>query len=149
MSLHAARLPARVNAEGKFQTLFDQDRSRWDAQLIADGLRLLELSANDPEITEYQIEAAIAAVHARATRVELTNWAQIVRLYDTLARIRPSPIVALNRAIAVAQRDGPERGLQELAAIDDRERLSRVIAVYGLCIIIDFQLMYGRSRFEG
>jgi len=144
MSLHAARLPARVNAEGKFQTLFDQDRSRWDAQLIADGLRLLELSANDPEITEYQIEAAIAAVHARATRVELTNWAQIVRLYDTLARIRPSPIVALNRAIAVAQRDGPERGLQELAAIDDRERLSRY--PFYFAALGDLELRCGRRE---
>jgi RNA polymerase sigma factor (sigma-70 family) len=125
MSLHAARLPARVNAAGKLQTLFDQDRSRWDAALITEGLRLLELSASGPDITEYQIEAAIAAVHARAARAELTNWAQIVHLYDALARIRPSPVVALNRAIAVAQQEGPERGLEELAAIPDRDRLSR------------------------
>jgi predicted RNA polymerase sigma factor len=125
MSLHASRLPARVNAAGKLQTLFDQDRSRWDTRLIEEGVRLLERSASSPEITEYQIEAAIAAVHARARRTELTNWAQIVQLYDALMRIRPSPIVALNRAIAVAQYEGPARGLQELAAIEDRDRLSR------------------------
>src|SRR5262249_54955529 len=125
MALHAARLPARVNAAGKLQTLFDQDRSRWDGVLIAEGLRLLELSSSGPQITEYQIEAAIAAVHARATRAELTNWAQIVYLYAARARIRPSPVVALNRAIAVAQHEGPERGLEELAAIPDRDRLSR------------------------
>jgi RNA polymerase sigma-70 factor (ECF subfamily) len=125
MSLHAARLPARLNASGQLQTLFDQDRSRWDATLIAEGQRLLELSATGPEVTEYHIEAAIAAVHARADRMETTNWAQIVALYDTLAAIRPSPIVALNRAIALAQYQGPERGLAAIAAIPDRDRLSR------------------------
>jgi len=124
MSLHAARLPARLNASGQLQTLFDQDRSQWDANLIAEGQRLLELSATGSEITEYHIEGAIAAVHARAARMEATNWAQIVALYDKLAAIRRSPIVALNRAIALAQYYGPERGLAELAAIPDRDRLS-------------------------
>jgi len=125
MSLHAARLPSRLNAAGQFQTLLEQDRSRWDATLIDEGLRLLELSASAPQATEYQIEAAIAAVHARTPRAELTNWALIVHLYNALASIRPSPIVALNRAIAVAQHEGPERGLQELAAITDLDRLAR------------------------
>lgn len=125
MSLHAARLPARLNAAGQLQTLFDQDRSQWDAKLIAEGQRLLELSATGPEVTEYHVEGAIAAAHARAARMETTNWAQIVALYDKLAAIRPSPIVALNRAIAVAQKEGPERGLEELAAIPSRDRLAR------------------------
>ena len=125
MSLHAARLPSRLNAAGQFQTLLEQDRSRWDATLIDEGLRLLELSASAPQATEYQIEAAIAAVHARTPRAELTNWGLIVHLYNALASIRPSPIVALNRAIAVAQHEGPERGLQELAAITDQDRLAR------------------------
>jgi predicted RNA polymerase sigma factor len=125
MSLHASRLPARISADGKLQTLFEQDRSCWDASLIEEGLRLLERSADSQVVAEFQIEAAIAAVHARAARTELTSWVQIVYLYDALMRIRPSPIVALNRAIAVAQHEGPERGLQELAAIEDSDRLSR------------------------
>jgi predicted RNA polymerase sigma factor len=142
MSLHASRLTARVSAAGKLQTLFDQDRSRWDAGLIEEGLRLLERSASSPEITEYQIEAAIAAVHARAPRTELTNWAQIVYLYDALMRIRPSPIVALNRSIAVAQYEGPERGLEALAAIPDRERLSRY--PFYFAALGDLELRCGR-----
>jgi RNA polymerase sigma factor (sigma-70 family) len=124
MCLHAARLPARLDASGNLNALADQDRSRWDSQLIAEGQRLLELSARGTELTEYHVEAAIAAVHASAARVEETDWAQIVGLYDTMMRLRPSPVVALNRAIAIAQRDGPERGLAEIRAIDNLDRLS-------------------------
>jgi RNA polymerase sigma factor (sigma-70 family) len=124
MYLHAARLQARLDAAGNLSTLADQDRSRWDPQLIAEGQRLLERSATGPELTEYHVEAAIAAAHASAPRLDATNWAQIVSLYDTLLTIRPSPVVALNRAIAVAQREGPERGLQEIAAIAKRNRLT-------------------------
>jgi RNA polymerase sigma-70 factor (ECF subfamily) len=100
--------------------LFDQDRSLWDATLVAEGLKLLELSAAGPELTAYHLEAAIASVHATAD----TNWLKIIALYDQLMLIGPSPVVALNRAIAVAQRDGPERGLEEIAAIAGSERLS-------------------------
>jgi len=124
MCLHAARLPARLDAAGHLSVLADQDRSRWDPNLMAEGQRLLERSAAGPQLTEYHVEAAIAAVHGSAPRVQDTDWAQIVSLYDTLLTIRPSPVVALNRAIAVAQRDGPERGLEEIAAIADRGRLA-------------------------
>ncbi len=124
MCLHAARLPARLDAAGHLSALADQDRSRWDPTLMAEGHRLLELSATGLQLTEYHVEAAIAAVHASALRVEDTNWAQIVSLYDTLMTIRPSPVVALNRAIAVAQHEGPERGLASIGAIADRERLA-------------------------
>ncbi|HYL20744.1 MAG TPA: sigma-70 family RNA polymerase sigma factor [Gemmatimonadales bacterium] len=124
MCLDAARLPARLDASGNLSALPDQDRSRWDPRLIAEGERLLERSATGPELTAYHVEAAIAAVHACAPRVEDTNWAQIVSLYDTLMTIRPSPVVALNRAIAVAQRAGPERGLEEIRAIADHQRLA-------------------------
>jgi RNA polymerase sigma-70 factor (ECF subfamily) len=122
--LHAARLPARVDASGSLTPLYDQDRSRWNAALVAEGLRLLDLSATGPELTEYHVEAAIAAVHAAARSVEETDWATIVSLYNTLIEIRPSLVVALSRAIAVAERDGPERGLEELRAIADRDRLA-------------------------
>lgn len=123
MSLHAARLPARVDASGNLSSLFDQDRTRWDAHLVNEGKRLLERSASGPDLTEYHVEAAIASVHAAAGRPEETNWVQIVSLYDTLMRIRPSPVVALNRAIAISQVDGPERGLEEVRAIADSRRL--------------------------
>jgi RNA polymerase sigma-70 factor (ECF subfamily) len=122
--LHAARLPARVDHEGNLSSLSEQDRSQWDGHLVAEGERLLDLSATGPALTEYHVEAAIAAVHARAPRAEDTNWTQIVTLYDRLLSIRPSPVVALNRAIAVAQRDGPDRGLEEIRAIAGLDRLA-------------------------
>ncbi|XXX72231.1 DUF6596 domain-containing protein [Sorangium sp. So ce134] len=124
MCLHAARLPARVDAFGDLTSLLHQDRSRWDRQLLAEGQRLLDRSAEGPELTEYHVEAAIAAVHARAARPEDTDWGAIVSLYDTLMTIRPSPVVALNRAIAVAQHEGPERGIEEIGAIEGRDRLA-------------------------
>src|SRR5579872_896203 len=123
MALDAARLSARADATGALLALADQDRSQWDQQLIGEGLKLLDLSAEGDDLTPYHIEAAIAAAHARARSAEETDWAMIVSLYDSLLAIRPSPIVALNRAIAVAEKDGPERGLEAIAAIDGRERL--------------------------
>ena len=124
MCLNAARLPARVDASGNLTSLFDQDRLLWDRKLVLEGLKLLELSASGSELTAYHVEAALASVHATAPRTEDTNWATIVSLYDTLMTIHPSPIVALNRAIAIAQHEVPERGLEEIDAIEDRKRLS-------------------------
>ena len=123
MCLHAARLPARLDAEGELQSLFDQDRSRWDRALVAEGERLLTMSATGAEMTDYHVEAAIAWLHATAPSAEQTEWKRIVALYDRLMTIRPSPVVALNRAVAIAQRDGPERGLEEIRGIADAERL--------------------------
>lgn len=124
MCLDAARLPARVDASGDLRSLFDQDRSRWDENLIAEGRRLLDLSATGRELTEYHVEAAIAWLHTTAHGAEDTDWEMIISLYDKLMAIRPSPIVALNRAIAVAQRDGPLRGLEEIRAINNFDRLA-------------------------
>ncbi len=124
LCLHAARLPARVDQDGNLSSLFEQNRSRWDGRLVADGERLLELSATGPTLTEYHVEAAIAAVHAHAPRAEDTNWEQIVSLYDRLLAIHPSPVIALNRAIAVAQRDGPDRGIEAIRAIAGVDRLA-------------------------
>jgi RNA polymerase sigma factor (sigma-70 family) len=123
MCLHASRLPARVDQSGSLSLLGDQDRSRWDADLIAEGQRLLEQSATGDELSEYHVEAAIAWFHAVAPTAQDTNWGQIVQLYDTLMTIRPSPVIALNRAIAIAQHKGPEQGLEAIRRIDDRERL--------------------------
>ena len=124
MYLNAARLPTRLDGAGNLVSFFEQDRSLWDRGLLAEGQAFLNLSASGTEVTEYHIEAAIASVHANAVRGEDTNWKQIVSLYDTLITIHPSPVVALSRAIAIAQLDGPERGLKEINAIHDLERLS-------------------------
>lgn len=144
MSLDKARLPARLDASGKLNSLFEQDRSLWDQRLISEGLQLLELSANGSELSEYHVEAAIAAVHATAASVHSTNWEEIVSLYDTLMTIRPTPVVALNRAIAVGQRDGPEPGLRELRGFRDSDRLAKYPffhAAFG-----EFELQSGRPQ---
>jgi len=125
MCLHAARIPARIDSAGDLSSLVDQDRSRWDGGLITQGLALLERSAEGHELTGYHIEAAIAASHISAPSVDETDWASIVSLYDRLMTVAPSPIVALNRAIAVGQLEGAERGLEALRTIADRDRLDR------------------------
>jgi RNA polymerase sigma factor (sigma-70 family) len=132
-SLHAARLPARVDAFGDLSALVDQDRSQWDQGLVVEGLKFLELSATGAELSEYHVEAAIASMHARALRLEDTDWGAIVSLYDTLMTIRPSPIIALNRAIAVAQHEGPDRGLMEILSITDSARLATYPFYFAAC----------------
>jgi RNA polymerase sigma factor (sigma-70 family) len=117
LHLHAARLPARLDSEGDLNPLPVQDRSRWDTELVEKGLALLDRSAEGPVVSAFHIEAAIAAAHATARSVDETNWSSIVELYDRLHAIAPSPVVALNRAIAVGQRDGADAGLEALAAI--------------------------------
>jgi RNA polymerase sigma-70 factor (ECF subfamily) len=124
MCLNASRLPARVVA-GNLTMLADQDRSLFDQSLAEEGVRFLEQSASGPELTDYHVEAAIAWVHTSAQRSEDTDWATIISLYDKLMAIRPSPVVALNRAIAIAQREGPQRGLEEVRAMEHLERLEK------------------------
>jgi len=122
--LHAARLPTKLDAAGDLNPLAEQDRSLWDARLAAEGLRWFERSADGNELSSYHLEAAIAAAHLAARTLKDTNWPAIVALYDRLLLVAPSPIVALNRAIAIGQCDGAERGLTELLAIEDRKRLA-------------------------
>jgi RNA polymerase sigma-70 factor (ECF subfamily) len=124
MYLDAARLPTRIDGSANLVSLFAQDRSLWDHNLIADGQALLNLAATGTEVTNYHLEAAIAATHADAASFDETDWQQIVSLYDMLMAIHPSPVVALNRAIAIAQVDGPERGLHEIRSIRDLDRLA-------------------------
>jgi RNA polymerase sigma-70 factor (ECF subfamily) len=123
MNFLAARLSSRLDSEGHLLLLVDQDRSLWDADLIAEGRRQLELSASGDQLTAYHVEAAIAERHAAAKGLDDTDWSGIVSLYTTLMRLRPSPVVALNRAVAIAQCDGPTKGLLEIEAIPDRQRL--------------------------
>jgi len=125
MCFGAARLPGRIDEAGNLKALFDQDRSRWDVTLIAEGVKLLDASAAGDEITAYHVEAAIGAHHTLATSAEETPWGEIMALYDTLMKIRPSPVVALNRAIAISQHEGPARGLEAMRAIEGADRLAR------------------------
>ena len=109
--LHDARRPARTDAAGDIVLLADQDRTLWNQDQIAEGASLLQQALAHPPIGAYAIEAAIALVHCEAERAEDTDWARIVRLYDLLLRAAPSPVVRLNRAIAVSMRDGPAAAL--------------------------------------
>ena len=120
MLLTEARRTARVSASGELVTLDEQDRGAWDAALIAEGHRLVrERLAAGVAPGRYQILAAINAVHTSARDARDTDWWQVVALYDQLVRLDPSPIVALNRAIAVAELDGPEVGLAAVDRLDD------------------------------
>lgn len=123
MYLDAARLSTRVDSFGELTALDEQDRSRWNRAMIDEGIGWLERSATGFEVSRYHVEAAIAAEHARAPSLEATDWNAIVALYDRLTAVAPSPIVALNRAIAIGQRDGPRKGLQAVGAIEGCERL--------------------------
>ena len=125
LHVHAARLSTRLDAAGDLSPLLEQDRSRWDAERVDVGLKLLEASAVGSELSAYHVEAAIAAAHVTARSIEETDWNAIVGLYDRLMTITPTPVVALNRAIAIGQRDGPDRGLELLRVIPDAQRLRR------------------------
>jgi RNA polymerase sigma-70 factor (ECF subfamily) len=110
--LQESRRAARTSPEGDLILLDDQDRTLWNRAQIAEGLTLAERALSSSQVGPYAVQAAIAAIHAQAETPEATDWSQIVALYDILAQIEPSPIVELNRAVAVAMRDGPEAGLE-------------------------------------
>ncbi len=111
MLLHESRRPARASGAGDLIVLEEQDRSFWDRRLIAEGVALVEKALGSRRFGSYSLQAAISAVHAEAPSAAATDWAQIVALYDVLARADPSPVVELNRAVALAMRDGPAAGL--------------------------------------
>jgi RNA polymerase sigma-70 factor (ECF subfamily) len=123
MLLHESRRQARVSEEGEIVLLEDQDRSLWDRAMIADGTALVEAALRSRRFGAYTLQAAISAIHSEAAAPEATDWNQIVVLYSVLARIDPSPIVELNRAVAIAMRDGPEAGLAIIDGILDRGEL--------------------------
>ena len=118
MLLTDSRRAARADAEGELVPLEEQDRSLWDREKIEEGLVLLEGAVSRGAVGEYQLQAAVAAEHARAPSAEATNWREVAALYALLERVAASPMVALNRAIAVAMADGPEAGLDLLAELD-------------------------------
>lgn len=116
--LHHARRPARIRADGSLVPLAEQDRSRWGEDLITEGVGILQAALARDRLGEYQAQAAIAALHADARTVDETDWVQIVEWYDELVRLTDSPVVRLNRAIAVGEADGPGAGLAALAELD-------------------------------
>ena len=120
MLLHESRRTARSSETGEVILLEDQDRTKWDRALIAEGTRLVERALATRRIGPYAIQAAISAVHAEAPAAAATDWREIVGLYDVLLRIDPSPVIELNRAVAVAMRDGPAAGLTLVEAILER-----------------------------
>jgi len=124
MLLQESRRAARTSEDGELVLLSDQDRSRWDRELITEGLALVERALSSHRFGPYSLQAAIAAVHAEAPTAESTDWPQIVGLYDVLVRADPSPVIELNRAAAVAMRDGPAAGLTLIDAILQRGDLA-------------------------
>src|SRR5436853_1032783 len=132
MLLNAARIPARQDQEGNLLRLEEQDRAVWDQTMIASGMFHLHESAAGTDISEYHLQAGIAACHATAIDYKSTDWAKILSLYDRLIEVDDSPVVALNRAVAVANVRGPEAGLHTLRAIRDREKLDSYYLFYAV-----------------
>ncbi|SPP65054.1 RNA polymerase sigma factor [Nitrospira lenta] len=124
MLLHESRRLARTSATGEIILLDQQDRERWDRELITEGLSLVERALASRRFGPYTVQAAIAAIHAESPSAAMTDWAQIAALYDLLMRAAPSPVVELNRAVAVAMRDGPAAGLALVDAILTRGELA-------------------------
>jgi predicted RNA polymerase sigma factor len=124
MLLTHARREARTTAAGDLVPLDEQDRTKWDRQLIDEGMVLVKAALAGPALGPYQLQAAIAATHADAATARETNWPQVHALYLILERIAPNPMVTLNRAIALAEINGPQAGLALLAALDKDERMA-------------------------
>ena len=143
MLLQESRREARMSADGDLVLLPDQDRSLWDGALIEEGTALVERAIAAGEVGPYTIQAAIASVHSRARDADSTNWAEIVGLYDLLVQVYPSPVVELNRAVAVAMRDGPAAGLELTDSILDRGELSQYHLAHS--VRADFCRRLGRT----
>lgn len=142
MLLTDARRSARVSSDGQLVLLRDQDRSQWDPASTAEGLRLVQRCLHRNRPGPYQIQAAISAVHAIAASTDETDWSQIVRLYDQLLAMQPTPVVAMNRAVAVAEVDGPQAALTLIDALaDDLDRFYLLHAIRA-----DFLRRLGRNE---
>jgi RNA polymerase sigma-70 factor (ECF subfamily) len=124
MTLHHARRAARIDAAGELVPLEEQDRSRWDGEAIAEGTAILEAALRRRNLGPYQVQAAIAACHVTAASPAETDWAEIAQLYGRLAELLPTPVVALNRAVAVAMAEGPAAGLMLVDVLEASGELS-------------------------
>jgi RNA polymerase sigma-70 factor, ECF subfamily len=145
MALHAARLTSRVDEAGDLVLLENQDRSRWNQQLIALGFHHFDRSMAGDEVSEFHVQAAIAATHARAGDPQSLDWSVILHLYDQLFSINPSPVVALNRAVAVAKVRGPA---EALASIEPLEKDPKLRDYYLLLAVRGHLLMEVGRRAE-
>jgi RNA polymerase sigma-70 factor, ECF subfamily len=144
MLLHDSRRHARVDAAGALVTLDEQDRGLWDREQIDEGLALVESALARHDVGPYQIQAAIGAVHAEAATAAHTDWAQIAALYAELAKLNPSPIVLLNRAVAIGMNEGPERGLMMIDSLG----VSGALAEYYLLHAARADLLRRLNRVE-
>jgi RNA polymerase sigma factor (sigma-70 family) len=130
MLLHHARRAARTRPDGGLVPLAQQDRNLWDTGMIAEGVAILQAALARDRLGEFQAQAAIAALHADAQRAEETDWVQVVEWYDELVRLTGSPVVRLNRAVAVGEADGPRAGLAALAELDETLPRHAAVAAY-------------------
>ena len=144
MLLNAARFPARVDAEGNLLRLCDQDRARWDAPLIAEGMHHLARSAQGARLSSFHLEAGIAACHATAPSHAQTRWPAVLDLYDRLLALQRNPVVALNRAVAVGEVHGPAAGLEAALAIPERALLEGYYLFHA--ILGDFETRLGHPE---
>ena len=130
MLLHRARFYSRINDEGKLLLLQDQDRALWDKKMISDGLDELNLSAEGETISEYHLQAGIAACHCLAPNFRETDWERILGLYDMLIELNDSPVILLNRAVAISKVEGAEYGIKAIEEIKDRKQLDKYYLLY-------------------
>jgi RNA polymerase sigma factor (sigma-70 family) len=145
MLFNAARLPARVDDEGNLLLLKDQDRTKWNAAMIAQGMAHFARSGAGDEISEYHLQAGIAACHATAKDDASTDWPQILKFYDRLVKSDPSPVVALNRAIVVANVRGAQAGLDAVAAIRDLDKLESYYLLHAVLGDLESRLDHATS----
>jgi RNA polymerase sigma-70 factor (ECF subfamily) len=144
LCLHAARLRGRVADDGSLIQLEFQDRSKWDPFLMGQGFQYLEKAWEGRLVSEYLVEASIAGLHGEAKTYEETDWGRILELYNLLYHLKPTPVVALNRAIAVGKAKGPEEGLAELSNISDAEKLKDY--PFYPAALGEFHLLAGRPK---
>lgn len=140
MLLNAARLPARLDHEGNMLRLQDQDRSRWKKDFIARGIMHLGQSAIGQQLSDYHLQAGIAACHCTAANYDSTDWPRILALYDQLIKIDDSPVVALNRAVALANVDGAKAAIQAISSIKNRASLASYYLLYAVLGELELQL---------
>jgi RNA polymerase sigma factor (sigma-70 family) len=140
MLLNSARIPTRVDDEGNLLRLKEQDRTRWSRPMIARGMFHFAQSAAGDTLTEYHLQAGIAACHCAAKDYESTDWPQILSLYDQLTELDDSPVVGLNRAVAIAQVHGPGAGIEAVAAIEDRQSLESYYLLHAVLGEFESQL---------
>jgi len=144
MLLNAARIPSRVDHEGNLLRLQEQDRARWNQPMIARGMFHIAHSASGAELSEYHLQAGIAAVHCAAQDYASTDWRQILEMYDRLVEFDDSPVVALNRAVALAEVLGPQAGIEAVSAIQNLQSLESYYLLHA--VLGEFELRMNHSR---